>query len=90
MRPVKDLLFQDLHDYAGMNPEAAKVMGWPDKDHAIELDEHQSEAVRVKNTYYNTQIYKIQEGKYILRLNPLLRLNRLLTNLYRQAILVSG
>ena len=61
MRPVKDLLFQDLHDYAGMNPEAAEVMGWPDKDHAIELDEHQSEAVRVKNTYYNTHIYKIQE-----------------------------
>ena len=46
--------------------------------------------VAFNNKLNNTQIYKIQEGKYILRLNPLLRLNRLLTNLYRQAILVSG
>ena len=45
---------KDLKDYAGMNPEAAAVMGWPDKDHAIELDEHQSETVRTKNLVHET------------------------------------
>ena len=29
--PVEMKGNRDLHDYAGMNPEAAKVMGWPDK-----------------------------------------------------------
>ena len=52
--PVEMKGNKDLKDYAGMNPEAAKVMGWPDKDHAIELDEHQSEAVRVKNLVHET------------------------------------
>ena len=39
--PVEMKGNKDLKDYAGMNPQAAAVMGWPDKDHAIELDEHQ-------------------------------------------------
>jgi hypothetical protein len=33
--PVEMTGNKELHDYAGMNPEAAKVMGWPDKDKAI-------------------------------------------------------
>ena len=52
--PVEMKGNKDLKDYAGMNPEAAKVMGWPDKDHAIELDEHQSETVRTKNLVHET------------------------------------
>ena len=52
--PVEMKGNKDLKDYAGMNPEAAAVMGWPDKDHAIELDEHQSETVRTKNLVHET------------------------------------
>jgi len=45
---------RELHDYAGMNPEAARVMGWPDKDKAIELDKNQDEGVQVKNLVHET------------------------------------
>jgi hypothetical protein len=45
---------KELHDYAGMNPEAAKVMGWPDEHHAIQLDKNQSENTQVKNLVHET------------------------------------
>ena len=52
---------KDLKDYAGMNPQAAAVMGWPDKDHAIEIDKNQPEETQIKNVVH--EIVETEEMK---------------------------
>ena len=52
---------RELHDYAGMNPEAANVMGWPDKDKAILVDEHQPQKIEVKDVVH--EVVEVEEMK---------------------------
>jgi len=59
--PVEMKGNRELHDYAGMNPEAAKVMGWPDKDKAILVDEHQPQKTEVKNVVH--EVVEVEEMK---------------------------
>ena len=53
---------KDLKDYAGMNPQAAAVMGWPDKDKAIEIDKNQPEATQIKNVVH--EVVETEEMKH--------------------------
>jgi hypothetical protein len=41
-----------LHDYAGINPEFAKLSGWPDKDNAIIIDKNQTEDEQIKDVVH--------------------------------------
>jgi hypothetical protein len=59
--PVEMKGDKDLKDYAGMNPQAAAVMGWPDKDHAIEIDKHQPEETQIKNVVH--EVVETEEMK---------------------------
>ena len=59
--PVEMKGNRELHDYAGMNPEAAKVMGWPDKDKAILVDEHQPQKTEVKDVVH--EVVEVEEMK---------------------------
>ena len=59
--PVEMKGNKELHDYAGMNPEAAKVMGWPDKDKAILVDEHQPQKTEVKDVVH--EVVEVEEMK---------------------------
>ena len=43
-----------LHDYAGMNPEAAKIMGWPDKTDAIIIDKNQTVEEQIHDVIHET------------------------------------
>jgi len=44
-----------------MNPQAAAVMGWPDKDKAIEIDKHQPEETQIKNVVH--EVVETEEMK---------------------------
>ena len=59
--PVEMKGNKELHDYADMNPEAADVMGWPDKDKAILVDEHQPQKTEVKDVVQ--EVVEIEEMK---------------------------
>ena len=60
--PVEMKGDKDLKDYAGMNPQAAAVMGWPDKDKAIEIDKNQPEATQIKNVVH--EVVETEEMKH--------------------------
>ena len=59
--PVEMKGDKDLKDYAGMNPQAAAMMGWPDKDHAIEIDKNQPEPTQIKNVVH--EVVETEEMK---------------------------
>ena len=59
--PVEMKGDKDLKDYAGMNPQAAAVMGWPDKDKAIEIDKHQPEETQIKDVVH--EVVETEEMK---------------------------
>ena len=59
--PVEMKGDKDLKDYAGMNPQAAAVMGWPDKDKAIEIDKNQPEETQIKNVVH--EVVETEEMK---------------------------
>ena len=60
--PVEMKGDKDLKDDAGMNPQAAAVMGWPDKDKAIEIDKNQPEATQIKNVVH--EVVETEEMKH--------------------------
>ena len=45
---------ETLHDYASMNPEAAKIMGWPDRGDAIIIDKNQTEKEQIHDVIHET------------------------------------
>ena len=45
---------ETLHDYAGMNPEAAKVLDWPDKTDAIIIDKNQTVEEQIHDVIHET------------------------------------
>ncbi len=45
---------ETLHDYASMNPEAAKIMGWPDKTDAIIIDKNQTVEEQIHDVIHET------------------------------------